>query len=99
MSTHVDLPPAPDLGLLPDVPRPILSWSVTLTVPHDGEDGPLVPEDAPRGAGVISAWTATTAQFALTVKAPGLLEATVLGLAACGEWARARGAAVEVRPA
>jgi hypothetical protein len=82
----------PDLAL----PRPLLAFEVLLTVPRDGET--LGPDDAPRGRGVVAAFTAEKAEIGMVVRAPSLTEAVVLGLAACGEWAAMPGARLEVQP-
>lgn len=93
MTDETLAPLFPDLA----VPRPLLSWEVVLTVPGAGET--LGPGDAPRGRNVVAAFSAEKAEVGMTVRAPSLTEAVVLGLAACGEWARMAGAEVHVRPA
>jgi len=93
MADETLAPLFPDLAL----PRPLLTYRVVLTVPRAGET--LGPDEAPRGRGVITAFTAEQAEVGLVVKAPSLTEAAVLGLAACGEWAGMPGARLDVRPA
>lgn len=85
-------------SLLPDVPEPLRRFDVTVSVPREDDGDGLVPPSAPRGKNVVSAWTAEQAIMCVTVTAPGLFEAAVLGLAAAGEWAQMPGASAEVKP-
>ncbi len=89
---NVTPPPYPALvdTLLPDLPEPLRSWELVITVPAGDGDLPAAPNG-----------TALEAVHVLTVpvKAADLQAAALLGLAAAGAWARVPGASATVRPA
>lgn len=76
--------------LLPDLPEPLRSWELVITVPAGDGDLPAAPNGA-----LLAAVQVLT----VPVKAADLQAAALLGLAAAGAWARIPGASATVRPA
>jgi hypothetical protein len=85
----------PVATLLPELGEPLRQFDLTFYVPHEG-DGllPLVP----KGRNVTSIVMAEQTIVCVSVRAPDLFQAMVLGGAAAGALARAPGVAAEVKP-